>query len=98
MANEEFVSKKEFENLEKKVNKIEEELNKSSVLLTEIDKKVDRIFVKLEDSNRIDDLTLKPINDRLNKLEGNYSWLWKTVGATIIGIVVKIIFDVSKIV
>ena len=94
---EEFVSKKEFEALEKKVNKIEEELESSSKLLNVIDKKVDGILIKLEDSNKIDDLTLRPINDRISKVEGNQTWLWRTIGGTIIGIVVKIVFDVSKI-
>jgi len=95
---EEFVSKKEFDNLEKKVNKIEEELDNSSKLLNVIDKKVDGILIKLEDNNKIDDLTLKPLNERVTKLEGNQTWLWRTIGATVIGIVIKIIFDVSKII
>lgn len=93
----EIVSRKEFESLEKKVNELEDTIIKNSSLLNQIDKKVDGILIKLEDGNTINNLTLEPLSKRVSKLEDNQSWLWKTTGATIIGIIIKIIFDITKI-
>lgn len=94
----ETVSRKEFEKLEKKVNDLEETMLKNSDLLNQIDKKVDGILIKLEDSNTINNLTLKPLSERVTKIEDNQTWQWRTIGATIIGIIIKIIFDVSKLI
>lgn len=92
-----FVSRQEFEKLEKKVNKIEETMNENFDLLTKIDKKVDLINEKIITSGKIEDLKLEPLDTRVRKIEDNQSWLWRTVGATIIGIAIKILLDVSKI-
>lgn len=97
MSNE-IVSRKEFEKLEQKVNELEDTMVKNSSLLNQIDKKVDGILIKLEDSNTISNLTLKPLTERVQKIEDNQNWLWKTTGATIIGVVIKIIIDVSKMI
>lgn len=94
----ETVSRKEFEKLEKKVNDLEETMLKNSDLLNQIDKKVDGILIKLEDSNTINNLTLKPLSERVTKIEENQTWQWRTIGATVIGIIIKIIFDVSKLI
>lgn len=94
----ETVSRKEFEKLEKKVNDLEETMLKNSDLLNQIDKKVDGILIKLEDSNTINNLTLKPLSERVTKIEDNQTWQWRTIGATIIGIIIKMIFDVSKLI
>ena len=94
----ETVSRKEFEKLEEKVNDLEETMFKNSDLLNQIDKKVDGILIKLEDSNTINNLTLKPLSERVTKIEDNQTWQWRTIGATIIGIIIKIIFDVSKLI
>ena len=94
----ETVSRKEFEKLEEKVNDLEETMLKNSDLLNQIDKKVDGILIKLEDSNTINNLTLKPLSERVTKIEDNQTWQWRTIGATIIGIIIKMIFDVSKLI
>lgn len=96
MANE-FISRREFEKLEDKVNDLENTIMQNSNLLNQIDKKVDGILIKLEDNNTINDLTLKPLNARVTKIEENQGWLWKTTGAAIITIVIKAIVDVIKI-
>lgn len=94
----EVISRKEFEKLEQKVNELEDTIVQNSSLLNQIDKKVDGILIKLEDRNTINDLTLKPLDNRISKIEDNQTWLWRTTGATIIGIIIKIIFDISKII
>ena len=84
--------------VEKNLNDLEETMLKNSDLLNQIDKKVDGILIKLEDSNTINNLTLKPLSERVTKIEDNQTWQWRTIGATIIGIIIKIIFDVSKLI
>lgn len=93
-----FVDRKEFEKLEKKVYDIEETMNNNFELLTKIDKKVDLISERIVSADKIEELKLEPLNERIKKVEDNQSWLWKTSGATILGIIIKIIFDVSKII
>ncbi len=94
----EVVSRKEFENLEKKVSELEDTMIKNSSLLNQIDKKVDGILIKLEDGNTIDNLKLQPLIARVTKVEENQAWLWRTSGAAIIGIVIKLIFDITKMI
>ena len=93
---EDFVKREEFENLKKNVEKLEENLAASEKLLQTIDKKIDVINEKITNSDKIDELKYKPLENRVDKLEESRSWLWKTVGATIIGIVIKLIFDITK--
>ncbi len=94
---EDYVSREEFENLKEKVIILEKELSESKKLLQNIDKKIDIISEKIITADKIDDLKFAPMEKRIKKLEDDQSWLWKTVAATIIGIAVKLIFDVSKI-
>lgn len=94
---EEFVNKMEFDILKEEVNKIKKETEESSKLLLEIDKKIDIINEKIITADKIDDLKFNPIEKRVKQLEDDRSWLWKTIIATIIGLGIKIIFDVSKI-
>ena len=94
---EDYVSREEFENLKEKVILLEKELSESKKLLQNIDKKIDIISEKIITADKIDDLKFAPMEKRIKKLEDDQSWLWKTVAATIIGIAVKLIFDVSKI-
>lgn len=92
----EFVKREEFENLKKDVEKLEGNLLESEKLLQTIDKKIDVISEKIANSSTIDDLKFNPLESRIKKLEESGTWLWRTIGATIIGIVIKLIFDVSK--
>lgn len=95
---EEYVSKIEFEALKQEVEDIKKEMSESTKMLQAIDKKIDIINEKVVTADKIDDLKFSPMEKRLKKLEDDQSWLWKTVAATIIGIIIKIIFDVSKII
>lgn len=94
---EDYVSREEFENLKEKVIILEKELSESKKLLQNIDKKIDIINEKIITADKIDDLKFNPIEKRVKQLEDDQSWLWKTIIATIIGLGIKIIFDVSKI-
>lgn len=94
----EFVSKLEFERLEKDVQEIKESREKDSELLMAIDKKIDIISERIKNADKTDDLKLQQLTSRVSKLEENQSWLSKTVATTVIGIIIKIIFDVSKLI
>lgn len=95
---ENYVNRVEFDALKDEVREIKEEMSINSRLLQTIDKKIDVINEKIITSDKIDDLKYAPIEKRVKKLEDGSEWLKRTLGATIIGIVIKIIFDVSKIV
>lgn len=94
---EEFVSKQEFIALKEEVNEIKKEMAESSKILQAIDKKIDIINEKILTADKIDDLKFSPLEKRVKKVEDSQDWLWKTVTGTIIGMVLKIIFDISKI-
>lgn len=93
---EDFVSRNEFNNLKNDVQELKQEVGEYKQLLTQIDKKCDVITEKIANGEKIDELKLKPIEKRVTKLEENHSWLSKTVAGTIIGIVIKLIFDISN--
>lgn len=93
---EDFVSRKEFENLKTEVQELKEEVSEYKKLLLQIDKKIDVISEKIANGEKIDELKLQPLEKRVSKLEENHAWLSKTVAGTIIGIVIKIIFDITK--
>ena len=95
---ENYVNRVEFEALKDEVREIKEEMSVNSRLLQTIDKKIDVINEKIMTSDKIEDLKYAPIEKRVKKLEDGSEWLKRTLGATIIGIVIKIIFDVSKVV
>lgn len=94
---EEFVNKIEFNALKQEVEDIKKEMAETTKMLQAIDKKIDIINEKIITADKIDDLKFNPIEKRVKQLEDDRSWLWKTIIATIIGIGIKIIFDVSKI-
>lgn len=96
MENKECVSREEFENLKKDVEKLEGNLVESEKLLQNIDKKIDVINEKITTADKIENLKYNPLESRIKKLEESGTWLWRTVGATIIGIAMKIIFDINK--
>lgn len=83
---EEFVTKLEFEAFKNEVRTNRKDDNK---LLTEIDKKVDIIFEKIVNADDKENLKLQPIKESVSKLEDNQKWLWRSVGATIIGLIFK---------
>lgn len=93
---ENFVSRNEFNTLKQEVQELKEEVSEYKKLLIKIDKKCDVITEKIANGEKIDELTLKPLNKRVSDLEESYKWLQRTVGATLIGIAIKIFIEVSK--
>lgn len=92
---EEFVKREEFNNLKNDVEKIREEMSENAKTLQSIDKKIDVITERLVSSDKIDELKITPLEKRLTKLEDNQSWLWRAFGTALIGVLVKVVFDVS---
>lgn len=66
---ENFVSRNEFNGLKQEVQELKEEVSEYKKLLIKIDKKCDVITEKIANGEKIDELTLKPINNRIQKLE-----------------------------
>lgn len=92
---EEFVKREEFNNLKNDVERIKEEMSENAKTLQSIDKKIDIITERLVSSDKIDELKISPLEKRLTKLEDNQGWLWKAFGTALIGVLVKVVFDVS---
>lgn len=95
---EEYVNRVEFDLLKKEVEELKKTISESQKLLQDIDKKIDVVCEKITHNDEVDKLKLDTFDSRLKKIEGSQEWLWKTVIGTVIGIVIKIIFDVSKMV
>lgn len=93
---ESFVSREEFNSLKQEVQSLKTEIDENKKLLVAIDKKIDVITERISNADKIDELTLKPLNKRVSDLEESYKWLQRTVGATLIGIAIKIFIEVSK--
>ena len=96
---EDYVGRTEFNNLKQEVAEIKDNMKKNASLLVDIDKKVSSIVTKLENANTIEDLKLKPITDKafdlekkIEKVEGNQTWLWRSLIVAGIGVVCGIIF------
>ena len=112
----EFVKREEFENLKKEVEEIRSELSKSAEILQKIDKKIDIIFERFENSNKLNELQKQNIETAINakieplkkdissnteeikEIKDTNKWIIRTVAGTIIGIVIKLIFDITRMV
>lgn len=103
---EEFVSRNEFNTFKNEVQELKEEVGEYKQLLMQIDKKCDVITERLENTTKVSDLQnenietritskLEPMQKEIDEIKDSRKWLWRTIGAVIIGIVIKIIFDVS---
>lgn len=86
---ESYVSKEEFNILVKRVDKIETQNEKNEKLLQEVDKKVDIILEKIVNADKQEQLKLSPIEEKLGEVKDNQKWLWRTCGATLIGLIIK---------
>lgn len=95
---EQYVNKSEFERLEKDVQEIKASREKDSQLLMAIDKKIDIISERIKNTDQTDDLKLQQLTARVKKLEETLTWVSRTLAGTIIGIIIKIILDVYKII
>lgn len=93
---ESFVSREEFNNLKQEVQSLKAEIDENKKLLIQIDKKCDVITERISNADKIDELTLKPMNTRIQKLEDTSVWLQRLLAGTIIGIVIKVFFEVAK--
>lgn len=95
--NEEFVTKKEFDNLKEEVKEIKQEMVENQKLLQNIDKKIDVINSKVTTSETIEDLKIAPLKKRVENLEQNQDWIRKAVISSIISIVIGAVVFVVKI-
>ena len=93
---EEFVGRTEFDSLKEEVKEIKKDMAENQKLLQAIDKKLDVIGEKISNSEKVDNLRIEQVEEKVKKMQSNQEWLWRTVATTVIGIVIKIIFDVSK--
>ena len=91
------VSREEFDALVEKVNKLEKITDDQTLLLQEIDKKLDVITEKLNSSKTIEELKIKPIEEKVNKIEDNNRWLWRTIVGAIIGILINGVITIKNI-
>ena len=92
----EFVTKKEFDNLKEEVKEIKQDMIENQKLLQSIDKKIDVINNKVTTSETIEDLKIKPLEKRVTILEETQSWLRKTVVASVISIIIGAVVFVLK--
>ena len=103
---EDFVSRDEFNGLKQEVQELKLEFNESKNILTMIDKKIDVITERLENTTKVSDLQnenietritskLEPMQKEIDEIKDNRKWLWRAMGSVLIGIVIKLIFDVS---
>ena len=92
------VSREEFDALVEKVNKLERITDVQTDLLQEIDKKLDVITEKLSNAEERENLKIKPIEDRVEKMEDSNKWLWRTIVGAIIGLLVDGIITIKNVV
>lgn len=92
---EEFVGRKEFDSLKQEVEKIKVDIIENTKTLQSIDKKIDVITERLITADKVDDLKITPLKEKVERIENNQSWLWKAFGTALIGVLVKVVFDVS---
>ena len=92
---EEFVRKEDFNNLKQEVEKIKVDIIENTKTLQSIDKKIDVITERLISSDKVDELKIAPLKEKVERIESNQSWLWKAFGTALIGVLVKVVFDVS---
>lgn len=94
---EQFVKQAEFQALKKEVQEIKTDLAQSEKLLQLIDKKIDVINEKLISANTINELKIKPLEKRVEKLEDSQIWLRRAVLGSAITLIVEAIIFVVKL-
>lgn len=91
-----FVSKDEFVSFKQETNQKFIELNKKLTPIQEIQITSAKILERIENIDKNHELKdklieekINPIKEKVEKVEDNNKWLWRTVGATIIGLVLN---------
>lgn len=91
-----FVSKDEFVSFKQETNQKFIELNKKLTPIQEIQITSAKILERIESIDKNHELKdklieekINPIKEKVEKVEDNNKWLWRTVGATIIGLVLN---------
>jgi predicted nucleic acid-binding Zn-ribbon protein len=90
--NENFVTKAEFEDLKKQVDKLESNMSEIEHLFQAIDKKIDVISEKINSGTNVTDLKIKPIEKRVFDLEESHKWVIRAIIGEVIAIVCAFIF------
>ena len=73
------------------IQDIRERLVKIELLLENIPKSINLQLENLEDK-------LKVVNHRIDDLEKANTWLWRTIATSLIGGVIALLFEISKII
>lgn len=86
-----YVGKEEFNNLVKRVDKMEEKTEKIQDLMIKVDKKTDVILEKVANSNNFEDLKLQPVVKRIEDLEDNQRYVRRQLFSTIVTVIITLI-------
>lgn len=96
-----FVSKDEFVSFKQETNQKFIELNKKLTPIQEIQITSAKILERIESIDKNHELKdklieekINPIKEKVEKVEDNNKWLWRTVGATIIGLVLNYLIKI----
>ena len=90
--NENFVTKAEFDDLKKQVDKLESNMSEIEHLFQAIDKKIDVISEKINSGTNVTDLKIQPIEKRVFDLEDSQKWVIRIIIGEVIAIVCSFIF------
>lgn len=96
---ENYVNRIEFDALKNEVDEVKASMKDNKQLLQKIDKQIDVILTKLENTNSIEELKIKTVNDNVSKLEkqiekveSNQTWLWRAIIGAVVGIILNFVF------
>ena len=87
-----YVNRVEFEALKKEVEEIKDGMTSNTKLLVAIDKNVDVIINEMKNTNKIEELKIKPIEKDVENIKDNNKWLWRAVVSVAIGLIAGFIF------
>lgn len=90
--NEDFVTKTEFDELKKQVDKLESNMSEIEHLFQAIDKKIDVISEKINSGANVTDLKIRPLEKRVFDLEESHKWVIRAIIGEVVAIVCAFIF------
>ena len=88
----EFVTRVEFETLAKEVTELKNNMSEIEKLFRTIDKKIDVIAEKINSTENVTELKIKPLEQRVSNLEDSQKWLIRAILGEVIAIVGVFIF------